>query len=73
MFVISDLQRLIKTLIDAELLQIKKDTLTRCDLVNKTAEKYELVLKFPLTKADMLMEVKNIEEQEHWELPGLPL
>ena len=74
LFVISDVQRIIAELInnfsvdlealtDAELLQLKSDLSSKCELVNKAAQKYELILQTPFTKAEMLIDVKHIGDQ----------
>ena len=74
LFVISDIQRIIAELInnfsvdlealtDAELLQLKSDLSSKCELVNKAAQKYELILQTPFTKAEMLIDVKHIGDQ----------
>eukprot|EP00794_Sanderia_malayensis_P012202 gene12202-13458_t len=74
LFVITDLRRIITDLIndfrivlekltDIELLQLKSELPVKCELMNKAAKKYELILQTPLSDADLLTEVKDIGEQ----------
>ena len=53
----------LNTLTDSELLQLKSDYSSKSAQLNKAAEKYELLLQTPFTKAETLLEVKNLGEQ----------
>lgn len=71
LFVIADLQRILSELItdfsinlgdltDTELLQLKTDLSSKNELVNKIAQKYELILQTSFNTAEVLLDVQNI-------------
>ena len=70
-FMIADLRRSIGELIndfsidlglltDTELIQLKAELSSKSDQLIKASEKYELILQTPFTKAEILLDVKNL-------------